>query len=400
MAFIKSHSNYVLKSKHQAINDGTIWERDITTIGALNQFSPGQVPIYQSSNFIISVRGDSRVTNQYNTTKWDENDASGTVWTLESIEGMISDDERQDDTKIVLKQDYYDFRDFAYYGSLTELFRASVTDIVRRFPGELYCTTSGDSAIRYYQHSEIESGERVEYSIRLGGEESNLYEVSNPFGINIHSVYKPTDADELKYFADSGYKNYTIFSGEACDDTSESGCSITEWCSRNFIYAVIDQETLDERFGEDLFYNEYMRDKISTIASQPDREVKWIQNRNDEISGCGVDSSGESGTTENWNELVESFEVGEIHEKWLEYWNTRYHIIESSGETETELEGGFSSSTAAYEYVDELREDEANSGKTYILKEYNPWIATLWLFHVKGTKLEALRPQVKTKVLS
>jgi hypothetical protein len=62
--FIKSHSNYVLKSKHQTTNDGTIWERDITTIGALNQFSPGQMPIYQSSNFIISVRGDSKVRNQ------------------------------------------------------------------------------------------------------------------------------------------------------------------------------------------------------------------------------------------------------------------------------------------------------------------------------------------------
>ena len=90
--FIKSHSNYVLKSKHQAIKDGTIWERDITTIGALNQFSPGQMPIYQTSNFIISVRGDSRVTNQYNSTSWDENENSGTVWTLDAIEGLVSED--------------------------------------------------------------------------------------------------------------------------------------------------------------------------------------------------------------------------------------------------------------------------------------------------------------------
>lgn len=40
MAFIKSHSNYVLKKNHQTISDGTIWERDITTIGGVNQFSP------------------------------------------------------------------------------------------------------------------------------------------------------------------------------------------------------------------------------------------------------------------------------------------------------------------------------------------------------------------------
>ncbi len=225
MGFIKSHSNYVLKSKHQAIKDGTIWERDITTIGALNQFSPGQMPIYQSSNFIISVRGDSRVTNQYNSVSWDENENSGTVWTLDAIEGLVSEDERQDDTKIVLKQDYYDLRDFAYYGSLTELFRASVTDIVKRFPGELYCT---DNPV-YYAHKLVESGEKVEYSERLGGD--NLFEVSNPFSIDIHSKSLPNDADSMKYFASEGYKNYVMFTGDTYDEDNEEGYIISEWTS-------------------------------------------------------------------------------------------------------------------------------------------------------------------------
>ena len=39
--YIKSHSNYVLKKKHQEVNNGDIYERDITTIGGLNQFAPG-----------------------------------------------------------------------------------------------------------------------------------------------------------------------------------------------------------------------------------------------------------------------------------------------------------------------------------------------------------------------
>lgn len=221
--FIKSHSNYVLKSKHQTTNDGTIWERDITTIGALNQFSPGQMPIYQSSNFIISVRGDSKVRNQYNSTNWDENENSGTVWTLDAIEGLVSEDDRQDDTKIVLKQDYYDLRDFAYYGSLTELFRASVSDIVSRFPGELYCTNNPI----YYTHKIIESGERVEYSERLGGDE--LTEVSNPFNIDIHSKSLPNDANYMKFFANEGFKNYMMFSGETYDDTIEDDYAVSEW---------------------------------------------------------------------------------------------------------------------------------------------------------------------------
>ena len=56
MAYIKSHSNYVLKTKHQLTKDGTVWERDMTTIGGLNQYAKGQVPIYKSGNFIITVR--------------------------------------------------------------------------------------------------------------------------------------------------------------------------------------------------------------------------------------------------------------------------------------------------------------------------------------------------------
>lgn len=226
--YIKSHSNYVLKSKHQTINDGTIWERDITTIGGLNQFAPGQTPIYQSSNFIITVRDDRRGSNQYNTKNW-ERGISGDVWTLETVKQMVSDYEDEKDTKIVLKQDYYDFRDFAYYGSLTELFRSSITDIVNRFPGELFF--SGQEA--YYTNRHTVNGELVEETYQIGKklvaveqedgsclivEEQDIdsegrefiYELKNPFGINVHSQKRPTDGEILKYFADGGISNYEL----------------------------------------------------------------------------------------------------------------------------------------------------------------------------------------------
>lgn len=209
MPYIKSHSNYALKKKHQIVDDGTVYERDITTIGAVNQFAPGQTPIYRSGNFIITVRGDRGGTNQYNTQKWEQSNNSGETWTLSNIENMVSKDENQDDTKIVLKNDYYDFRDFAYYGSLTELFRSSMNDILDRFPGELYCISgSGEVGAVYYTSSYTEDLETIETSVRLGG--NNYYEVSNPFGINIHAAEAPKDADPLKYFANGGYNNYTV----------------------------------------------------------------------------------------------------------------------------------------------------------------------------------------------
>lgn len=217
MAFIKSHSNYVLKSKHQNVNDGTIYERDITTIGGVNQFSKGMTPIYRSNNFIISVRNDTGSTNVYNNSKWEKSTSASTIWTLENVSGMTSNNDDSNDVKIVLKQDYYDFCDFAYYGSLSELFRASVTDILDRFPGELYCTSNNI----YYTTYETINQETIEDSVILGGED--LYNLDNPFGIDIYSLSKHgEDANPLKFFADEGYKNYQIITkdGKTSDITS------------------------------------------------------------------------------------------------------------------------------------------------------------------------------------
>ena len=221
MALVKSHSNYVLKSRHQDVNDGTIYERDITTIGGVNQFAKGMTPIYRSNNFIITVRNDNSSTNVFNNTNWERND-TGTVWTLENVSGLTSDSEDANDMKIVLKQDYYDFCDFAYYGSLSELFRASITDIIDRFPGELYCTSNNI----YYTVSEVIDKEVIEDRVMLG-EEPYIYNIDNPFGIDLHSKVIPkNNTNPLKYFADDGYKNYWFIK-----DGDTSGVTIDSWSS-------------------------------------------------------------------------------------------------------------------------------------------------------------------------
>lgn len=217
MPYIKSHSNYVLKKEHQRVKDGTVYERDMTTIGGINQFAPGQTPIYKSGNFIITVRNDGKVANEFNKGKWKEG-IDGDVWTLETVNAMSSEFEDQNDTKIVLKQDYYDFRDFAYYGSLTEMFRASITDILSRFPGELYVTNEN----AYYTTGQTVDLESIKDRVLLGND--SLKYVDNPFGIDIHSKKKPLDGKPIKYFADGGYENYEIIT-----EGSESGTDITNW---------------------------------------------------------------------------------------------------------------------------------------------------------------------------
>lgn len=54
---------------------------------------------------------------------------------------------------MILKPMYHSLGDFAYYGSAVELVRASIDDIIKRFPAELYfrdtiVTMGGTSIIR------------------------------------------------------------------------------------------------------------------------------------------------------------------------------------------------------------------------------------------------------------
>ena len=327
MALTKSYSNYVLRKKHQNVNDGTVYERDMTTIGGLNQFSKGQIPIYKDGNFIITVRNDGGISNQYNTNKWEDN-GDGTVWTLENVSGLTSNIDDENDLKIVLKQDYYDFNDFAYYGSLSELFRTSINDIVSRFPGELYYWVSGNPI--YYTSSYTVDMKVVEESVRLGG--NDMYEVSNPFGIDIHNVSKPKEANELKYFADGGFLNY----GVICDDDDGELCEIVEWNTKVLNVVVIQKNELDNIYGGDLFYSRYLRNYLDSKGfwnQDKSNEVWWYTcTKNDDgtydIREYSKNEDGVPGLTDSGiTTIIESFNEGDIHTEWQKYWDTRFHVL-------------------------------------------------------------------------
>lgn len=183
--YIKSHSNFVLKSKHKTTNDGTIFERDWTTIGGVDSFAPNQVPIYRSGNFIITVNNENPVLKPYSSNDWKEN-SDGEVWTVSHVENVSANTEFKDN-KIVIKNDYYELADFAYYGSCSDLIRGSLNDILTRFPSELFATNK--TLDKYYI-------------------------VENPSTINIYTRYlsNPQEGDELKYLGANDFSlNYDIF---------------------------------------------------------------------------------------------------------------------------------------------------------------------------------------------
>lgn len=310
MPYIKSHSNYVLKKRHQNVNGGTIYERDITTIGGRNNFSKGQVPLYQSGNFVITINNEDNVQKSVYSQGWEQND-NGEVWTLESLEGLIKDETGSEDQKIVLKQDYYNLRDFAYFGSCSELIRASISDILKKFPGELFVpyddtivytykfndtqmvlnddgTTSAETSdftsettdysevvankgevigssivggipVFYYNNTGFNGGSEEAINDdnsgntktkieRLGGVSKFL--VDNPFNIDIHTAYikdsEITQENFLKYFADEGYKNY-----EAIDYQGKA--HKFTWSVNNFFIGIDDNG--DEVYaGKDIHF--------------------------------------------------------------------------------------------------------------------------------------------------
>lgn len=222
MGYIKSHSNYVIKKHHQLTNDGTIYERDITTIGGLNQFAKGQTPIYQSGNFIITVNNESSFVKDYSSNNWVKNSNSqDEVWTLTNLSGITSSDIATVD---IVKQDYYSLRDFAYYGSCSELIRSSITDIINRFPGELYAPImENGSGITMYYTDKTKPNE----------DQTKLYKdgwflLDNPFNINIYTkeININENIDTLKYFANNGYSNYVISN---TDTFNEEEDTISSW---------------------------------------------------------------------------------------------------------------------------------------------------------------------------
>ena len=202
MPFIKSYSNYVLKKKHQDVSDGTIYERDITTIGGTDRFSPGQIPLYRSGNFIFTVNGEKSRQKDVSTTEWEPNSSGSYIWKATDIETAQTNDDRVDEERVVLRQDYYDLRDFAYYGSLSELIRVSMNNIISNFVGEMFIS-SNDTAYTYTDPN----GD--DHKI---GEDGDYFTVDNPFFIDIVSEKVPGGADEIKFFAESGYTRYSVIS--------------------------------------------------------------------------------------------------------------------------------------------------------------------------------------------
>lgn len=216
--YSKFHSNYILKKRHQSTVLGNIYERDWVTVGAEHRLEKGKKPIYSDSNFLFTVNSIPNRSRKHNygqeVAKWTYDDVKDS--SPKSNEVRVCDYSR-------------DIRDYAYYGSAEELVRASVLDIIDRFPPVVY--RSGNQAtVRTID----EKGYVLIEDIYFEGKRVQPFIVNNPFSINLTT--KLTD-DQLKQYnplhfpLNTALENYCIVPGrgkisEIESYTVESGVTL------------------------------------------------------------------------------------------------------------------------------------------------------------------------------
>lgn len=211
--YIKSHSNFVERTRHQLTNDGVIFERDITTIGGRDQFARGQVPIFRSGNFVITTSNDNNVYNKISDKQWQRNE-TGDIWTLDSLRPYEKDEKTSYDRKIVIKKDYHDLRDYAYFGSCSELMRGSINNILNTYPGELFAPYE-----TLYVQNDGDGVQYTEEAARLAWGEGNYTAVNN----GIKGYYTSFENTEWRTSDKCGVETFDVNGGNCPnDDCSDS----------------------------------------------------------------------------------------------------------------------------------------------------------------------------------
>lgn len=121
--YSKFYSNFILSKKYQYTTKGTIWERDWVTIGAQHQIEKGKRPFYGDSGFLFTDNSIPDTHKRHDFGKivgeWTYDDVYSATPTVNVVK---------------LNRRSNDLRDFAYYGSCSELVRSSILNIIAWFP--------------------------------------------------------------------------------------------------------------------------------------------------------------------------------------------------------------------------------------------------------------------------
>lgn len=225
--FQKFYSTYIRSSKHRNVSNGTIWERDWTTLGERHKMEPGKVPYFGYSNFMFTDNGIANPPTKRKNGKWiahltydDVKDSTSTVNVVK--------------LNIVSKN----LTDYAYYGSATELIRTSVENIIRHFPGRISVDNNS------YNIYNPQSGQY---------EPIGMYRISNPFYFDFINTDPNIDYyDEImRYLAYSNQSfDVVVKDNKKVDDCNDG------LCYEHIVgYTVTDERATDYGFDSTTVLN-------------------------------------------------------------------------------------------------------------------------------------------------
>lgn len=214
---IKSKSIYTIKKQHTVTNNGIIYENDHVTIVPNDGIYDDEMALFSESNFKYKIDTTKSSKKRHNRGEFIKPEGgSGDAWTLNTLSAATVPTE---ESTIVLKPNYSSLKDFAYYGSAVELIRATVNDIVLRFPG----------GISYYGKGKA--------PLVISGSTS-YYLVSNEFDIDCWTggglISSGTVKNPMRILAAS-YMNYVDSDGK---DISAPSPNITGNCPNSIIGTV------------------------------------------------------------------------------------------------------------------------------------------------------------------
>lgn len=214
---IKSKSIYTIKKQHTVTNNGIIYENDHVTIVPNDGIYDDEMALFSESNFKYKINTTQSSKKRHNRGEFIKPEGdSGETWTLGTLSAATVPTE---ESTIVLKPNYSSLKDFAYYGSAVELIRATVNDIVLRFPG----------GISYYGEGKA--------PLVISGKTS-YYLVSNEFDIDCWTagglISSGTVKNPMRILAAS-YMNYVGSDGK---DISAPSPTITGNCPNSIIGTV------------------------------------------------------------------------------------------------------------------------------------------------------------------
>lgn len=181
--YTKFNSSYILRKRHQDIKKGSLLYRDWVTIGGWEQLAPGKTPYFKDSNFMFTISNTPSYQRKHKYGVWSE------PYNYDDVKNAFTEKKL---TKINYKSN--DIRDFVYFGSCTELIRASIESIIYNFPSQI-------------------CGSNIKLQKNTGDFEEidNAYIVKNDFNIDIyHQDIKITDDINPLRFLSYSFESYTL----------------------------------------------------------------------------------------------------------------------------------------------------------------------------------------------